>query len=227
MQISKSVTEVLSNFGKLNTGIMFNPGSVLMTRHQYGQIPMAKAEFGDVEFPKKCVVHDIPKLVSVLSMFKDPVLNFNDEELVVSDRISKRTAKIKYGSPQVVVCADYSIEPKFPEVDIEFDLSDSDFSYLSKSIGTFSAPEVAIIGNKGKLFVSTYNATNPSSDQFLIEVGETSDKFTILINSTHFQFLPRSYHVRVAFKGLIEFSNTTDNNKLTYWVTRTDKSKIG
>lgn len=224
MKLDKETTEILSNFAKINPGLVFKKGNVVMTVPDKNSTPIVKVEFASVQFPRDFALYNIQRFLSLASLFVDPTLSFTETDVLISDQ-GGRSAKLRYASPSIIVHPDYDDEAVFDK-DLVFELTEANLKYITKAAAVFAAPEIAIIGNGQKITVSTFDSTNSGVDKFSVEVGETDRKFTIIINAATFGFLNRSYTVSMSFRGLIEFRSENEHNTITYWITASEKSKI-
>jgi hypothetical protein len=227
MELDKQTIEIISSLKTINPGLVFKAGNVLKARHFQAEVPIVKVMFASVNFPQDFAVYDIGKLLSINSLFTDPEISFDQENYVTLSDGVKRSASIRLTDPSMINHFSYEKEVRMPDADIEFTLEESDLKYLLKAAGAFNTPEFVIKNAKGKMIISTNNSNNPSVDAFEIEVGETDKSFNIIVEATYLQLLIRSYKVKVSFKGLLEFTSENEHNTLQYWITASQKSKVG
>lgn len=228
MQLDKPTIDIIHNFAKLNPGLVFKAGNVVMTKSNNAEVPIVRVEFAKVQFPVDFALFNLQKFLSVYSMLNQPTLEFTNTHLIISDP-EKRSAKIRFTAPGLIRAPNYDkqIDINRTGVDFEFELSETNLKYLDKAISAFSAPEIALIGDGDNVTLGTDSASNDGVDKFSINVGKSDRVFKIFLSSQHLNLLSRSYTVRVSFKGLWEFHSEIEHNTIKYWVTMSEKSKIG
>lgn len=223
MKLSKSTLEVINSINRINPGAVFKRGSVIKAKRHKASAPIIYADIEDT-FPRDFAIFDLKKFLLMFSLFKDPDLEFGDEYVTFRDSKNGKTATIKYAVPAVIDHIDYSIDVKMPSIDAEFVITEEHFKSIQSACSAFSSPEFAFIGDGEKITLSTYNTQNKGSDKFAIELGETSKTFTMILSAEYLtQFLTREYKVLISFKGLLQFTS----NNVTYWVTASEKSRVG
>lgn len=222
MKLSDKTTSILSSFGAINNSIYIEPGNVIKVKPEISSSPTAKAIIDD-EFPVAFGIYEVKKFLSLINLFDDPDLEFEDNVVYISDKRSKATWR---SSPEEnITHPPYDKDYKLPSVDAEFDLEEGDLERIVKSAATLQQPNIAIIGDSEKIYLSTYNAALPekqkSPDGFQTEVGETDRKFTMIFDLPELNFIKNKYHVSLCFKGIGRF----ESDNITYWVSPNGKSK--
>lgn len=224
MKLDKQTVEILSNFSKINPGLFVPMGNTVMTVHHQAATPIAKAEFANVVFPADFAIYDLSRLLSILGLFVDPEIEFEDNALNITDA-GNRKGTFRYADKRILRLPAYDKNPNVP-FDLEFKLTEANVKYVLKAVGAFIAPEIAVIGDGKTVRISTYDSKNPNVDKFSVEVGETDKSFTIVLNTSQFTFLNRDYDVSISFKGLVQFRSENDHDTVTYWIAASEKSKI-
>ena len=224
MKLSKETLDIFNNFKVLNRGLVFKEGNIVKTRHQQAMMPIAEVELPEY-FPRDFAIAELQGFLSVFNLLEDPDLEFTEDSIIMKS--GSKTAKIRYAAPTMVVHMDYKQKVKLPSVDLSIDLTSENYKAIIKAATSFVAPEIAFIGNGNTLKLSTYNTRNTRADSFTIDLGETDKIFTMIIDVNHLQMLLRSYKIDICFKGLLQFTSTTDDNTLKYWIAASEKSKVG
>ena len=224
MKLSKNTLDILTNFRQINKGLVFKAGNVIKTRHERQMMPIAKAVIEE-EFPRDFAIYDLTTFLSVFNLLDNPELEFTDTHVVLTDD-SKRSAKIKYAAPTMVVHMDYDIAVKLPSVDVSCEISQQDFKAIEKAASSFTAPEIAFVGDGKNIKLTTHNSNNSGNDSFEIVLGETDKNFTMIVNVANLQMPAKSYKIDICFQGIVEFNSLEVGNELTYWVAVSEKSKV-
>lgn len=121
--------------------------------------------------------------------------------------ISDGNRSVRYGfASEKVVKAPLDKEVDMSNVVVSFSLSDKTLDEIHKAMGVLSAPEVAIVGESGKISLSTFDSKNQTSDIYSIELGETDQAFRAVFSGDNWNFIPQSYEVELNPKKLARFT---------------------
>lgn len=210
MKLSQKTLTVLKNFSSINQGILVRPGSKLRTKSALNNI------FSEVDVPdtfdKEFAIYDLNELLAAFSLLKDPELEFNENHILMKSDNNK--IKYFYSNPSVVVApVDKNIQ--FPEADIKFELTSSDFSNLIKAAGILKVSTVEF--NQNGILLSNTNAVG---NNFIIEKNMDSSKssFRYSINVDNMKFIQDlSYQVEITDKGIAKFYS--EEFGISYYVT--------
>ena len=88
---------------------------------------VAKADVVET-FPKEVAIYDLNEFLSSLSLFTQPVLDFQDQYMTMKDEVSKATLKYWYSDPSVVTSPSKMIT--MPSEDVKLTLSSEDIEKL-------------------------------------------------------------------------------------------------
>src|SRR5574343_902665 len=97
MKLSQKTIQVLKNFTQINGGIVIPGGKTIKTMAVARNI-FAQAEI-DEEIPE-CAFYNLSEFLSVLSLFKDPELDFTEKYVDVGAGRSK--VRYFYSDPTVI-----------------------------------------------------------------------------------------------------------------------------
>ena len=210
MKLSENTLAILKNFASINQGIKITEGNTLSTISPLKTL-LSKATISD-NFEKTFCIYDLNRFLSVVSLFKEPELEFGDSAVVIKG--GKQKVVYRFCEEKVIVAAP-SKEIQFPEAEVVFDLTQEALSAAVKATGVLQLPEIAIVGEGGKLYLRAVNSKDVGSDEFNEEVGETSHEFTAVFKPEYLsKILPANYKVEVSSKKISRFSS--DN--MVYWI---------
>ena len=101
MKLSSNTTMVLKNFATINQNLVIKEGSELLTMSSMKNI-VAKATVEE-NFPKEIAIYDLNEFLASLSIFKSPVLEFEEQYLTIKeeDQPHKKLTYF-YSDPSVV-----------------------------------------------------------------------------------------------------------------------------
>lgn len=202
MKISSETITILKNFSMINQSILFKEGSVLKTISPQKTV-MAKATVSD-EFPMQAGIYNLPRFLSVLSLYSDPEVDFQKNHLIISEGKSK--AKYIYADASMIITPPEK-EIKLPSVDVSVKVSSDDIQKVLRASSVFQLPEVAFVGEEGKCYLRAIDSSNSLADSFGVELGETDDTFSLVIKTENLQILPLEYSVDLSSKGISKFES--------------------
>lgn len=210
MKLSDTTLTILKNFASVNQGIKIMEGNTLSTISPLKTL-LAKATIADT-FDKNFCIYDLNRFLSTLSLFKEPELDFSESAVVIKD--GKQKITYRFCDEKVIVAAPAK-EIQFPEAEVRFDLTQEALGQAVKATGVLGLPEIAIVGENGKLYLRAVNSKDVGSDEFSEEIGATSHEFTAVFKPEYLsKILPSSYKVEVSSKKISRF--TADN--IVYWI---------
>ena len=154
-KFSKQTKDIITSFKNINPTMLFRAGSELRTYNTTNLLGIAQIE---ETIPKEFGIYDLSKFLSILSVFGDPTIKFNDRYLTITNSDEKKY-DYRFANPNTVV------EPPIGEADMsnpleQFELAKKDFQELIKVISISGHPEVAFVGEKGKLSVQGFDPKN-------------------------------------------------------------------
>lgn len=216
MKFSERTSTILKNFALINQSVIFKPGKELKTISPSKTV-LAIANIED-EIPSKAIIFDINRLLSVASLVSsEPDYEFGEKSFTITDG-SKKT---RYGyADESMVISPPDKEIKIPDPDVEVSVKWDELNTVIKACSVLQLPEIAFIGDEGKLYLRTYNSENPKTDSFGIELGTTDDTFVLIIKTENLKVLPQDYKVSLSSKGISRF----ESNDIKYFIAVDSKS---
>ena len=212
MRLSENTINILKNFSTINPNLLVHPGDILTTVAPQSRAVYAKVTVEET-FPKQFAIYELSKFLGVVSLFKEPELEFGDNQVkIVSGR---QSVSYTYADPSMVVAPDPNKDINFPAADIEFSISQEELQRVVRAAGVLQLPDIAVTGNGNKVTVTAINSKNPTTDVFSIEVGDTDKSFSMIIKAENIiKLIPSNYDVKITSKGLSQFIS----NNITYYV---------
>jgi hypothetical protein len=221
MKLSDNTLTLLKNFATINQGIMFKKGKTLRTVSSQKNV-MAEATINE-EIPTDFGVFDLNNFLSVLSLHKDdPVLDFQDNNVLISGLQGRSKIKYRFCAPHMLVAApDKAIA--MPEPEISFTLNQEDFDWILKAASVLSSPFIAIESDGSKLSVTTFDPQNDAAHTESLEIATSNKKFKMLFKVENLKMISGAYDVKISSKGISNFKHKTLN--LQYWIATETGSK--
>lgn len=213
MKLSENTINVLKNFSGINQSLQFKAGNVIKT------ISPLKTIFAEVtvteNFTKEFALYDLNKLLAKVSLYKDPVLDFTDDRVVIATDNKKRSDYIKYCSPKLIV-APPEKNISLGEADCSFVLSQDDLEWMRKSAGISGSPNFVFESDGSVIYFIATDMKDDAADQSKIEIGTSDKKFKVVMKVENFKMIDGSYDVSVSRKGMAMFKNK--NLPITYYI---------
>lgn len=220
MLLSDNTLTVLKNFTTIHTGLVFREGNILRTMNQ-GKTILAEATI-DEQLPSEFGVADLSQFLSVISLHKSsPNLTIRSNNVLVEGGRSVITyrccaAEMIKGAPTKGIVV--------PSNDISFILTEDDFNWVMRASSVLKSPNIAVVGEGGKVFIKTYDANNDSEPFDTLEVATyTGPDVFFLFKTENWKMIPGSYTITISSQGISSFESQT--RKITYWIALESKGK--
>jgi len=221
MKLSAETITVLKNFASINQSILVKSGSKLRTISVMKNI-LAEADVKE-QFTKDFAIYDLNQFLNGLSLHQDPDLNFTNESYIVISE-GKRKVKYFFADPEVIVTPPEK-ELKLPSQDVCFQLEHSQLDKLIKASAVYQLPDLSAVGENGVIRLVVRDKKNDTSNEFSIDVGETTNEFVFNFKVENIKIIPGTYDVVVSKKLLSKFSNERYN--LNYYIALEPDSSFG
>jgi hypothetical protein len=210
MKLSEQTINILKNFSTINPSLLVKPGNDLITVSPTRSI-FAKCTVEE-KFPKQFAIYELSKFLGMVSLFKEPDLEFMKHQLrITSDR---QSVNFTYADPNTIV-APTADTVKFPSADVEFELLGEELQKLIRAASILQLPHIVVSGDGSKVKIAASDAKNPTTDTFSVEVGATDKEFNITFKVENIiKLLSTTYNVKITLKGLAQFTSDV----VTYFV---------
>jgi len=217
MKFSERTLTILKSFSTINKSILIKEGNVLKTVTPEKTL-VASATIPD-QIPSQACVYDLSRFLSILSLYKDPDVEFHDKYFMIRD--GKQRTKYVYADISMIHAAPEK-DIQLPSADVVVNVSWEDMQSVIKAAGVLQFSEVAFVGEGGNIYLKAVDSNNENSDDYGVEIGTTSDEFKIIIKTDNLKLLPQDYQVTLCAKGISEFKSSDGN--VTYYVAIDTKS---
>ena len=216
MKLSSNTTMVLKNFATINQNLVIKEGSELLTMSSMKNI-VAKATVEE-NFPKEFAIYDLNEFLASLSIFKSPVLEFEEQYLTIKeeDQPHKKLTYF-YSDPSVVQSPSKTIT--MPSEDVTFELSSGDLSKMKKASAVIGAPDM-VLENTNEPFKSILNAIdkkNDTANNYSSDIKTDGDgEYKFFFKVENLKLFDGDYDVKISSKNISHFKNK--NSKVEYWI---------
>ena len=213
MKLSEATTDVLKNFATINSGIQFKKGNVIRTISKQQNV-LGKATVAE-NFDSEFVIYDLNRFLSLVTSLNDPDITINESKNTLT--IKSGSSKTTYGlSDAAMIIAPPAKEIKLDDPEVEFTLTKENFNQIQKMAGILGLPNVGVVGDGKKIQLTTSDFKNSDSDNFSIDVGDTTAKFKMIFSAENLKIIPGDYEISITSKGISHFRNT--KSPIEYWI---------
>lgn len=212
MKLSKETLEILKNFASINSNILINPGDVITTVSPVKNV-LAEGKVPE-NFPIQMGLWDLNKFLGVVSLFQDPEFVFGDKFVTIYNKNS--SVRFFYSEPKLLTAPSKKIT--MPEVVVNFELKQKDFSELMKAAAVLQLPDIAIRSNGDNIEMVVLDKKDTTTNHYSIVVGTNDNNatFTMYMKAENLKMIPGDYDVAISEKVVSRF--TSKNRYLTYWI---------
>ena len=223
MKLNQNTTDILTNFAGINTNILIKQGDELSTISTMRNI-FAKAKISD-QFTNEFGIYDLNQFLSTVSGFAKPELSLQDKYMTISSEGSKDKGIYFYSDPSVLTKPPKE-DPKMPEAEVTFSLTESNYKQLLKMAAILAAPDLALIGTKGgDIVLKVCDKKNDTSNTFEVVVGQSATAdYTFYFKVENMKMLDGDYDVSVSSKSISHFKNKI--KPIEYWIALESDSTI-
>lgn len=214
---TKETLEVLSNFSDIQSNIVINEGSEILTMSSQINI-MAIANL-DQKFPREFAIYDLQELLSILELLDDVTIEFGEEKLVARNESGTESVVYYYASKEILKYPKKAIDPK--PVDIRMTLTASLLEKMRKIRRTMR--HGIVVFENGRLVVcSEKQAKGTSTDNFFeiavptAIVNDDVKSFRVALEIENMKFLEDDYVLEISKEGLSHFTGV--NRKVQYFL---------
>ena len=169
MKLSDSTLTLLKNFSTINNSILFKPGNVIKTISQEKNI-IGEAEVPET-FTNEFGIFDLHDFLSVMSLFKDPTLNFEDNRILIKEK-NKATTYRKTDSD--FIKDPFKIQLNLPDILYSFELSWDHVQMILKASSVRELPDLTIQCEDGNLSLLLFNKET-KLDKFIVNLNQKVD----------------------------------------------------
>ena len=136
MKLSEHTISVLKNYANINQNLVVKEGNELLTMSSMKNI-VAKATVEE-SFPRELAIYDLNEFLAALSLFKSPVLDFDEQFGTIKEENNpSNSLKYFYSDPSVVQTPSKTIT--MPSEEVTFEFSNSDLSKMKKASAVIGA----------------------------------------------------------------------------------------
>ena len=217
LKLSPETIGVLKNFSSINKEMLFKPGNTVSVIHDTKSI-IGVATIAE-SFESEFAIGDMPRFLSVLSLFDEPELNIGDKFLTIKE--GKRKLNYTFTAKNSVLFVEDESLVKLAAVmqkkTATFQITNELYQQVSKGMLVLKLPNIAFVGDGSELTLHTTDYSNPTSDTYSGVIGESDQTFKAIFKAENMKQLPLDYQVDIVPGVLAHFTSIGDQ-KIEYYV---------
>ena len=213
MKLSNETIDVLKNFSSINQNILIKEGNKVRTMSTMKNI-LGEADIAE-SFPKGFGIYDLNEFLGVLTLAKDPELEFSNENYLT---IRGGLSKISYffSDPSILVTPPETFNA--PETDVSFQVTKEAMANVTKASAVMQLPDLVFTGTSEGDTMAVTELKNTTSNQFEESWEHEGDKvFQFNYKIENLKMIPGNYNVDVSTTALVSHWNNQDK-PIDYWI---------
>lgn len=228
MKLSSETLSVLKNYASINSNIVFRGGTTIKTMSEAKNI-LASANVPE-DFPTDVGIYDLNEFLGVIAMFDDPDLEFYDNYV----RVGESGSAVQYFFSDPSILTSPSKDIQMPDVEVEFNLSDSELATIRKAAATLSVSDLVIESTKAPgetgLSATVTDLADSTSNSFTLNLSSVGlplpdVPFRFVFNVANFKIVSGDYRVQISSKLISQLTN--QNADINYWIALEKTSTYG
>ena len=214
MKLSSNTTMVLKNFATINQNLVIKEGSELLTMSSMKNI-VAKATVEE-NFPKEFAIYDLNEFLASLSIFKSPVLEFEEQYLTIKeeDQPHKKLTYF-YSDPSVVQSPTNTIA--MPSEEVKFHLDMNKLLEMKRAAGVIGSPDMVLQKSSGNSSLLVKDKKNDTANNYSSDIKTDGDgEYKFFFKVENLKLFDGDYDVKISSKNISHFKN--DKSNIEYWI---------
>ena len=214
MKLSSNTTMVLKNFATINQNLVIKEGSELLTMSSMKNI-VAKATVEE-NFPKEIAIYDLNEFLASLSIFKSPVLEFEEQYLTIKeeDQPHKKLTYF-YSDPSVVQSPTKTIT--MPSEEVKFHLDINKLLEMKRAAGVIGSPDMVLQKASGNSSLLVKDKKNDTANNYSSDIKTDGDgEYKFFFKVENLKLFDGDYDVKISSKNISHFKN--DKSNIEYWI---------
>ena len=214
MKLSSNTTMVLKNFATINQNLVIKEGSELLTMSSMKNI-VAKA-IVEENFPKEFAIYDLNEFLASLSIFKSPVLEFEEQYLTIKeeDQPHKKLTYF-YSDPSVVQSPTKTIT--MPSEEVKFHLDMNKLLEMKRAAGVIGSPDMVLQKSSGNSSLLVKDKKNDTANNYSSDISTDGDgEYKFFFKVENLKLFDGDYDVKISSKNISHFKN--DKSNIEYWI---------
>ncbi len=194
--LSEQTLQVLKNYSTINSSILIREGNQLKTI-SVGENALAQYSCEE-SFPQTFGIYDLNQFLAGLTLFQNPVLEFDNENFVTI-RSRGRSAKYFFSDPEITLKSAPEKNINFPGADIDFNITWEDITSLQKAAAVYNLTDLVFKSEDNQISLYLRDSENETSNDYCQTIaGDTTGDYELVLKVEHLRLQPGDYHVKVS-----------------------------
>ena len=202
MFLSQETVQILKNLSTINQSILIKPGKQLKSMSVMKNI-LVTADIQE-EFEDEVAIYDLNQFLNCLSLIPGAELSFDFSSIIISG--DKNDIVYRCSDPSVIT-APPEKDLSLPSEDVCVTLTEDQLDSVKKAAAVLQIPDVSLIGDGEKIYLTVRDKKNTGSNTFSISAGETTDVFQFNMKCENLKLIAGDYDVIISAKNLAFFQN--------------------
>ena len=211
MFLSQETISILKNMSGINQSILIKEGKKLRSMSVMKNV-LAESDILE-EFSREVPIYDLSQFLNCLSLIPGAEINLMEDYIKISD--GKNSIDYRYADPSVITSPPDK-ELILPSEDVCVTLTDDQIDRAKKSSAVLQIPDISLIGDGSKIYLTVRDKKNSGSNSYNIEVGDTVKVFQFNMKVENLKIIPGDYDVIISSKNLSKFTNHA--RAITYFI---------
>ena len=214
MKLSEHTISVLKNYANINQNLVVKEGNELLTMSSMKNI-VAKATVAE-SFPRELAIYDLNEFLAALSLFKSPVLDFDEQFVTIKEENNpSNSLKYFYSDPSVVQSPSKTIS--MPSEEVKFHLTIEKLLEMKRAAGVVGSPDMVLQKLNGSSSLITKDKKNDTANNYSSDIKtDASGEFEFYFKVENLKLLDGDYDVKISSKNISNFVH--NNGKVEYWI---------
>jgi hypothetical protein len=206
--LSQETKAVLENYATINGSILIREGSQLKTIN-VGENLISQYDCTEM-FPQTFAIYDLNQFLLGLSLFQDPILEFNNAEYLTI-RGGGRSAKYYFSDPEITLKTAPDRNVNFPGADIEFSISGDQLKSLRRAANVYGIPDLVFKSSGGgTVTLNLCDRENETSNVYSQEIfGDNTGEYELVMKMENVNLVAGNYNVKISSKLITEWKHDT------------------
>ena len=167
-------------------------------------------------FPKEIAIYDLNEFLASLSIFKSPILEFEEQYLTIKeeDQPHKKLTYF-YSDPSVVQSPTKTIT--MPSEEVKFHLDMNKLLEMKRAAGVIGSPDMVLQKSSGNSSLLVKDKKNDTANNYSSDISTDGDgEYKFFFKVENLKLFDGDYDVKISSKNISHFKN--DKSNIEYWI---------
>lgn len=230
MKISKKTLQILKNFSLIQNGIVVRSEKDYLVSVSEGASILSNAPIEE-KFPVDFAIYDIGQFLNTVSLFKEPVFDFNGSYVTIHDEEGRMKTDFHYSEESIITEAPVD-EFEIDNFKIETELTEEVFKKVIKSSSIMGLRDLRIKSDGDKIIFEAFDKNKDTKNVFGVTL---TDGYEGVPFEAHFLvdtirvLLDDNYKVGLINRGgmlVSQFTGSDEDRPNRYWISLESSSTL-